>query len=73
MIDAHRHRCFEDACRGMLQAIQRAADPTVPAFVAYLGRPERNAVWYVRYVVREARALGLIDRPTDLRNTGTEA
>lgn len=51
---------FDAAIVGMLDTIRDAADPHYPEWSPYRGRIAGQPAWWARYVMREARKLGLI-------------
>lgn len=52
-------RVYMDVVAGTLRNIQDAADPKMPLWSPYVGNRIGVAVWYTRYLVRQARILGL--------------
>lgn len=53
-----RLRC---AINGMLQAIADAANPAYPEWSPYRGNVTNISVFYVKFVMRRCRALGLLE------------
>jgi len=60
-------RVYGYACEGMLLAVKRGCEPRpqedpdnpLTQIIPYYGIPVDMAVWWAKYVMREARRLGL--------------
>lgn len=55
---------FRLDCDALVESVQRAARIE---WMPYCGDTTEKAIWWVRWVVREARRLGLVDQDTARR------
>lgn len=72
MSESDRRR-YGFACEALVGAVRTAADPTVPEWAAYRGHTIGIAYFYAKYVMREARMLGLYPSTMTLAREECEA